>query len=384
MTSTIDQQRLSEAIGAVYDTVIDGGLWTHTIERLCGLIGAGFGSLAVIDPAIPTVRFLASWGSDPHWARLLEEKYAVMMPYYSVLDRFAVGEPFNGAMMERHFDGPDVSTGTFVREWAEPFGVMDSVNTIVTRNCSRYVTLNFGTMFHSGGTGGRELEIARLITPHVRRANGLSDLIDTKSVTTSTFERTLDTLQISVFIVNAKGMILHANTAAGDAVGNGDPISAVRGMIAAVRTEETHALRLEIERATAEGRHIEGSGVVPLRHKDGRPAMAHVLPLHRGDLRPGLIAGAAAAILVTPPKAPAGVPTEALAALFELTSAEVRVVNEIAAGKNRGEAASSLGLADSTVKTHLERIFSKTETSTQQELSRLISDLSAPVVRPPN
>jgi Bacterial regulatory proteins, luxR family len=42
------------------------------------------------------------------------------------------------------------------------------------------------------------------------------------------------------------------------------------------------------------------------------------------------------------------------------------------------EAAAALGVADSTVKSHLERIFGKTGTRDQVELVRLVVTLSSP------
>ena len=69
----------------------------------------------------------------------------------------------------------------------------------------------------------------------------------------------------------------------------------------------------------------------------------------------------------------------ALAALYELTPTEARVLVAIASGKNRAAAAVALGIADSTVKTHLTRIFEKTGTSEQSELAKLVASLTPPV-----
>ena len=69
---------------------------------------------------------------------------------------------------------------------------------------------------------------------------------------------------------------------------------------------------------------------------------------------------------------------DALIALYGLTSMEARILMQIAGGKNRAEAAAHLGIADSTAKTHLDRIFSKTGTSDQARPSHLVRDLSSP------
>jgi DNA-binding CsgD family transcriptional regulator len=63
--------------------------------------------------------------------------------------------------------------------------------------------------------------------------------------------------------------------------------------------------------------------------------------------------GAVAAVFVSPVLADPQPPFEALAALYDLTPTEARIMIEIASGKNRAATAVELGIADSTVKTHL-------------------------------
>jgi DNA-binding NarL/FixJ family response regulator len=65
--------------------------------------------------------------------------------------------------------------------------------------------------------------------------------------------------------------------------------------------------------------------------------------------------------------------------LFNLTWSEVRVLEQIVSGRNRKEAAAVLGVADSTVKTHLDNIYAKTGTSDQVGLCRLAAKLSWPI-----
>ena len=57
-----------------------------------------------------------------------------------------------------------------------------------------------------------------------------------------------------------------------------------------------------------------GAGV-PLRYADGRPAIAHVLPLRQGIVREGVGMGAAAAIFISTPSDSQYVPIDALAGL---------------------------------------------------------------------
>ena len=66
-------------------------------------------------------------------------------------------------------------------------------------------------------------------------------------------------------------------------------------------------------------------------------------------------------------------------ALFGLTAAEAAVFEQIAAGRDVPRAAAALGVAQSTVRTHLLRIYDKTGVRRQAELVRLSASFSLPV-----
>jgi DNA-binding CsgD family transcriptional regulator len=105
----------------------------------------------------------------------------------------------------------------------------------------------------------------------------------------------------------------------------------------------------------------------------------HVLPLNRGELRPGLAPSAVAAVFVAPALTPPPAPGEAMATLFDLTVAEARVFAQIAAGRTIVEAAEALGVQVTTVKTHLAHIFAKTDTRRQADLVKLSAALALPL-----
>ena len=66
-------------------------------------------------------------------------------------------------------------------------------------------------------------------------------------------------------------------------------------------------------------------------------------------------------------------PPEAVAHQFRLTPAELRVLFAIVGIGGIPEVTPALGIADVTVKTHLQRVFQKTGTSRQADLVKLIA-----------
>ena len=199
----------------------------------------------------------------------------------------------------------------------------------------------------------------------------------------SLIETTLDILPIGIVLVDANLRIVHCNVAANEMMHAGEPIVSHNGLLRASCKFASTAL----VRAANQGvQMIEGNcGVtnvsIPLSYEDGRVAIAHVRPLTRDITYFGSDKRAAVAIFITGSTEYAPLPFETLAKLFDLTRSETRVVNQIVLGRNRRETADALGIADSTVKSHLERIYFKTATSDQLGLCRLITALSWPVGR---
>jgi DNA-binding CsgD family transcriptional regulator len=103
------------------------------------------------------------------------------------------------------------------------------------------------------------------------------------------------------------------------------------------------------------------------------------MPLRRGKIRPGLVQNAVAALFVAPASLPPRIPTDTLVLIYDLTPAESRVLELVCEGATQEAIADALGIARSTVKTHLLHVFEKTGCSRQVDLVKLVARLSLPV-----
>ena len=106
-----------------------------------------------------------------------------------------------------------------------------------------------------------------------------------------------------------------------------------------------------------------------------------MLPLENGERQniSGLSAPAAFAIFVQDPAFVPPALGEAFAQLYGLTASELRVFLAMAPSFSPQEAADNLGLSVTTVKSHLQHIFTKTGTNKQGDLMQLFMRASAPV-----
>ena len=73
-------------------------------------------------------------------------------------------------------------------------------------------------------------------------------------------------------------------------------------------------------------------------------------------------------------------PPEVIAKTFDLTPSELRVLVAIVEVGGVQETAEALGIAETTVKTHLRRVFAKTGTGRQADLVKLVAGFANPLV----
>jgi DNA-binding CsgD family transcriptional regulator len=181
-------------------------------------------------------------------------------------------------------------------------------------------------------------------------------------------------------LVDSNATIIHANRSARTMLSAGSPIRSEQGRLRTYRPETSAALMAAIAKAVGDEAAIGSAGIgVPAPQADGDPALIHVLPLMRGDIRARIAPRASAALFVTPAGDAVGTPAAALAALFDLTAAEMRTLEYLLAGDTPAQAADKLGIQITTLRTHQAHIFDKTGTSRLPDLIRLASKFSPPI-----
>ena len=200
-----------------------------------------------------------------------------------------------------------------------------------------------------------------------RQAAAISNALNLTIICSEALKATLNALTTGVYLTNEEGRIFYMNRAAESQVGTSDVIRVADGRFAPINRMARIALARVIEEAIGDEANLVTSGFsVALSGRDTAGLIATVLPLRRGELS-GIVA-----IFVTDPSVMPSFPGEAFAELYCLTESELRVLLAMAAGLGIKEAADMLGIGETTVKTHLQHIYSKTGTSKQADLMRLV------------
>jgi DNA-binding CsgD family transcriptional regulator len=219
----------------------------------------------------------------------------------------------------------------------------------------------------------------RLIAPHARRAFLIAQAAEIKKAERAALAEVLNSLSAAMFLVDRDGRIVHANAAANDILYANDFLRSAGDRLAARDHQADRILRDEFSRTAGGGAGAGGKAIaLPLAAHDGERYVAHVLPLTSGARRTiGTAHSAAAAVFVR--KVALGHAHDVIAQAYKLTPMELRVLRAIIDIGGVPETSAALGVAETTVKTHLYHLFGKTGASRQADLVKLAAEFSSPI-----
>jgi DNA-binding CsgD family transcriptional regulator/PAS domain-containing protein len=366
--------KFSELVENVYDAALEPARWNDVVvgindfvgSRACGLISKNAKS------QFGETHYYC--GVDPHYIRLYAESHSRFDPLTTL-------PPFGKVVgIPDLLPYDEYRRGPFFQEWLRPQGCVDVANVVLDKsdaNCADLLT------FLPGGRMADDEMRRRIaaIAPHARRALLVNKAIDARKSEAAAFAKILDGLAVAIFLLDSAGRIAHRNSAADNLLDAGDVLRSVNGQLVARDAWANRALR---EAFAASGKLPAACGCIalPMAAEDGEHYIAHLLPLTAAERgATGMAYKSVAALFVR--KAALGRPRDdVIARRFELTRAELRVMLSIADVGGVPETAAALGVAESTVKTHLRRVFAKTGTNRQTELVKLIAAHVSPLSQP--
>jgi DNA-binding CsgD family transcriptional regulator len=373
-------ERLSDIIGSIYDCVLDPGNWVATLESITREFTFTNAALGVV-PLYGGAHVLnKTVGFDPEWLEIGPSYAPESVALWGGAEgaqQYPLDEPIIASQIPGYADRHN---NRYFRDILEPRGFHEAALIMIAREPAAVGYVTFNRHRTDGDIGEREVTGLRLLGPHFRRAVTISSLFDLKAIEAASFAAVLDGFAFGVLLVDEQLGIVHANPVANQMLADRDPLVAQGGTLALRDEPATAALLRAVRQAglDAAGLGVRGIGI-PARRAEGDPCVVHVMPLRPGPLRSSFGQRATAALFVAPATATARMPSEALALLYDLTPAETRILEMIVAGKTQSAIAIGLGIAPSTVKTHLLRLFDKTGCKRQVDLVRLAAGLTLPV-----
>ena len=372
----IEQGRLSDHIGEIYDAALDPRLWPSTIEASCQLLKSCACGIAAVDVMDPSANISAQFGIDQAYLELLGN--GSRHPLIKNLMRSNIGEVGSAVskMTEEGF-----RNSVLYQHWNEPKGyIVDLFNVTLERTATAVIHLGFVRHETVGIADAETLRDLSLLFPHYRRAVLIGKTIEQTRVEATSLSDALDGLAASVFLLDAANRIVYLNQAAESMLDEG--LVARKSGDAIVICDKTADSTLRKTGAAIVGGELlnQESIAIAVRGLDGQPYIAHVLPLTSGvRQKAGRSYQAVSAVFLRSARFARPAALDAMAQLYSLTPAEVKTLVGVVELGSIPAAAKTHDVSRETIKTHLKRIFEKTGTSRQADLVKLLAGIISPL-----
>ena len=374
-----ETERLSVLIGDIYDTALDPARWVPVLGKIREFIGGWAIALSWKDAVAKRGGcYFTEGDQDPFYRQVYFDKYIKLDPFTMTQFVVDVEEPKSFLDVLPH---AELVQTRIYKEWAQPQGVVDALMCLIDRSVT---SVGFMVVFRNerdGFVDDATRRRARLVIPHIRRATLIGKVVDLRKAEAASFADTLDGIDAGMFLVDPTGRLVHANAAGHAMLTEMDVLRATGGHLTLNDPQADQALA-ETFATTGDGDAAVGiKGVaVPIVALNGERYVAHVLPLTSGARRQaGVTYRAAAALFVHKAALETPSPPQAVAEAYGLTAMELRVLLAIVEVGGVPEVAEALGVAESTIKTHLGRIFAKTNSSRQADLVKLVAGFASPL-----
>jgi len=363
-------EAFSDLIGRIYDCALDTTLWPAVLGEITQALGGVMADIIVSNPLERTQR-VAAFHNWP------EDQLALAAAHAQINPTLTLG--LTAPLCQVFCSTRDLDIEAFHRSryWQACYagrGLYDYVVTPVTRTTTSFSSWGVVGSEAKGPFRDDDIALARMLSPHVKRAVEISGIIECRRVETGTLRAALEALATPALIVEPDGTILFRNPAADREIAAQSVLREHNGRLLAVTPE---AQRLLASLTEPDTRKLQTGLDALLRDATGRILHATWAGLDRA----GEEIGSPILLLLREPEAALTTPLAGAASLYRLTTAEIQVLGQILHGHALAEIAGILGLARSTVKSHLDGIYRKTQTKRQAELVSLILRLGSPLQR---
>jgi DNA-binding CsgD family transcriptional regulator len=374
-----DEQRISDQIGRIYDAAIDPGLWPTVLQESTTFLGGVGAALLARDGMSKTGMAFYEVGMPENYGEQYFSKYIKIDPTNTFQFFAEVGVPVTilDVMPEDEF-----KQTRFYLEFVQPGGIEGFLGAILDKSISNAALIGFYGPGFADFFNEQAKEKLRLLLPHLIRAITIGRLLDKSSAEATTFTGVLDCLRAAMFLVDATGRLMHANAAGEIMLRAGDIFQTRDGKLCTPDASVNNDFRHQFASAEKGDAVLATNGLsVAIMDKHQTRYVANVLPLKNGMRQMSSDKyHAVAAVFVQKAALDTTSPPEIVAKTFKLTPSELRVMLAIVELGGVPEVAAALGSGESTVKTHLASLFTKTGSRKQADLVKIFAAYAMPTI----
>lgn len=350
-------------IGTIYDAAADFELWPVALSRVADLFHVEIACMgAMREGGVP---WLFAPRSDPHFQGNYVEHYHGLDTFAHAIRGLAPGAAVTDSMV---MPKSVRRSGEFYADWLRPQRHDSCLGATVLAEDGWQVKFFMPSREEFTQT---HLDLYRTLAPHLMRAVQLGHRLERSRLSEEATAASLNCFDQGVILVDNACHVLFANPAAEATFGAGNGLRLLHRTLRAESQADTTILQGLIQ-ACGRDMVVASGGHLRIARSSGRlPLSLLVIPLRNkpswiGRRRP------AAIIFVSDPAIQHEPDTGQLQRLFGLTRAEADFVVETLRGDGMQAVAERLGIKVGTARTHLHRVLSKTGTTRQADLVRLV------------
>ena len=368
------------AVETLLDAAFDDARWGdafRAIDRLCGLNGGQFTALAANADGDPEATFAACYiDGDPH-QEIVADWAANYASFSENVSRIGTLPIWRLTHNEELFTPAEKRTSLMYNEFQPKYDCRDQMAVVVDRPSDERP--GNGCLFWTMTNGEAGWEPAKLkrirgLLPHIRQAVRVrQELVAAQAQAHADVSGLLESTSLGVVFLNRRGAISSANQTARRMLAAKGGIYELHGTLRAGWPSDDARLRRLVTTALPRLGHLAVGGYMSAQRSAGLPLILHVHPVTPGRVDFG-VERLAALVLIRDPDANRLDP-EMVADVFGLTAAETRVAVLLAKGRSVRDIARELDRSENTVRWTLKNVLSKTHTSRQADLVRLLLQL---------
>jgi DNA-binding CsgD family transcriptional regulator/PAS domain-containing protein len=364
--TTIDD--FSRIVRTIYDAAVEPADWTVASGEILAAVSGNAGGLGTTDRERNQI--VGSVGIDSAMMLAYDAYYGRLDPMSSAL----VGIPAGAIATRQQVMPLDIwARSEFCNDWARPNDYGDFFGSLLTRDDGSAWWLNASAPVGPDPFGTPErVSLLRTLVPHLQQAIRTQIRLYDLDRRNRDLVAAVDSFSDGVAIVGGGGRLIHLNPAAEAIVASRDGLRLRSGHLTATSAHGNARLDGAVHQAlSGERSDVPTGGCVAVSRLSGkRPYVIRVIPL-APEVAVGVASPTALVLIVDPEKEPEP-ELEALRRLYGLTDTEAEVALRVLDGSGLGPIADELSVSLSTVRTHLQHVFDKTQTHRQAELVRLL------------
>lgn len=365
---TVDE--FSRLVSVIYAAALSPQHWDDAVGDIHRTFDRAFGAVASVslsraDGAGRTIIRTTLSSAAP---RQYDEYYSRIDHVLQAVEAGPVGCVRTGAeLIVPH------ARSEFCSDWLRPNEIEDGVFVRLTDGPS--ATCLLVVAFEPFDT--ERARLMSVLVPHVQQTLCTQHKLANLTGGRADLVGALDAVRHGLLVVASGNQLVHVNSAAEAILRAHDGLGVSAGCLTAASPHADQQLHRAVEGAVAGGGcEVRGGRSFTCGRPSGmRPYVIHVLPLHRRD-SDEMLRRALALVLIVDPEHEAEPVAALLRRLYGLTHTEAEVAIQMMRGGTLKQISEQLSISPTTVRTHLQHVFDKTDTHRQAELVRLLLPLT--------